>query len=239
MTAGWGAPIGVVAAGAGLFAWGACHPASQLFGPTTRHVAPGTVALTFDDGPNPAITPGLLDLLDRHGARATFFLIGRFVEAEPGLAAEIAARGHRLGNHTATHPSLIWRTPARIADEIGRCQDAIERATGRRPEWLRPPYGFRGPHLQAVARRMGIRGIAMWSVTGYDWTPQPAGRMARRLSRVGGRDIVLLHDGWHGGLGADRRHTVDALAYWLPRWVDRGLGLAAMPGTSEIEGGRS
>jgi len=238
MTA-WMAPLGVAAAGAGLFAWGACHPASQLFGPTTRHVATGTVALTFDDGPNPAMTPRLLDLLERHGARATFFLIGRFVEAEPGLAAEIAARGHLIGNHTATHPSLVWRSPGRIAGELTRCQEAIERATGRRPAWLRPPYGFRGPHLQRIARRAGLGRIAMWSVTGYDWTPQPPDRLIGRLGRVRGGDIVLLHDGWHGGLGADRRHTVEALAHWLPRWVDQGLRLAAVERTSESEEGRS
>ncbi len=234
MTA-WLTPVGVAAAGSGLFAWGACHPASRLFGPTTRHIGRGSVALTFDDGPNPAMTPRLLDLLDRHRARATFFLIGRFVEAEPGLAAEIAARGHLIGNHTATHPALVWKTPGRIADELRRCQDAIERATGRRPIWMRPPYGFRGPHLQSVARRAGVGRIAMWSVTGYDWTPQPADRLIGRLGRVRGGDVVLLHDGFHGGLGADRSHTIDAVAHWLPRWADGGLGLAAVDGTSRIE----
>jgi peptidoglycan-N-acetylglucosamine deacetylase len=238
MTA-WEAPLGVALAGAGLVAWGACHPASQLFGPTTRHVTPDALALTFDDGPNPAATPRLLDVLERHRARATFFLIGRWVDAEPALAAEIAARGHLIGNHTATHPSLAWRSPGRVAAEIARCQDAIERATGHRPVWLRPPYGFRGPHLARIARLAGVPRIAMWSVTGYDWTPQAPDRLIRRLARARGGDVVLLHDGFHAAQGADRGHTVAAVAEWLPRWRDRGLRLAAMDGTSEMIEGRA
>ena len=233
----WIVPVGAASAGAGLFAWGACHPAAQLFGPTIRRVGPGDLALTFDDGPNPAITPGLLDLLDRHRARATFFLIGRFVDAHPGLAAEIAARGHVIGNHTATHPGLVWRSPARVVDELARCQEAIERATGRRPVWMRPPFGFRGPHLQRLVRRVGLRGIVMWSVTGCDWNPQPADRLIHRLRRARGGDVILLHDGWHKAAGADRTHTVEALAAWLPRWRDRGLRLAAVEEPADIEGG--
>src|SRR5690242_5558762 len=85
----------------GMSAWGACHPRSQLFGRTRCDTGrDGTLALTFDDGPNPAVTPRLLDLLDRYDARATFFLIGRHVRACPALAADVAARGHAIGNHT-------------------------------------------------------------------------------------------------------------------------------------------
>src|ERR1700719_3602209 len=95
----------------GTLAWGAVAPSSQLFGPTLRRLrVPSGIALTFDDGPNPAITPRLLDLLQRYRARATFFLIGRHVRACPELAAEIANRGHAIGNHTDSHPNLIWKT---------------------------------------------------------------------------------------------------------------------------------
>src|ERR1700730_3987954 len=99
---------GACAAGE-IFAWAAAAPSAQLFGPTIRHTGDASsIALTFDDGPNPAITPALLDLLDGHNARATFFLIGRHVRASPGLAREIAKRGHTVGNHTDTHPALTF-----------------------------------------------------------------------------------------------------------------------------------
>ena len=89
---------------AGIYAWGACYPSSQVFGRTRRRVhGDRTLALTFDDGPNPATTPALLDLLDRYDARATFFLIGRYVRACPDLAAQIARRGHLLGNLSLIH----------------------------------------------------------------------------------------------------------------------------------------
>src|SRR5262245_35426648 len=107
----WSSPAALMSVAAGLCAWGAHHPASELFGRTERRIArERAIALTFDDGPNPAATPQLLDLLDRHEARATFFLIGRHVRACPSLTAEIAARGHTIGNHTETHPNLLWQS---------------------------------------------------------------------------------------------------------------------------------
>lgn len=220
----WSMTAAGAAAVAGLGAWASMHPSAQLFGPTLRHTADrASIALTFDDGPNPALTPRLLDLLDRHAARATFFLIGRHARTCPELAKEIADRGHVIANHTETHPSLIWLGPARIAEELARCQEAIERAIGRRAEWMRPPYGFRGPQLHRVVRRSGLRGVVMWSRSGYDWTVQPAARVVKRLERVRAGDIVLLHDGAPEALGADRRHTLAALEYWLPRWQEAGL----------------
>lgn len=224
---GWRLPLGLAAAGAGLLAWGASHPASQLFGPTCRHVGPGELALTFDDGPNPAATPRLLDLLARYNVQATFFLVGRFVDAYPSLAAEIAARGHTIGNHTTTHPSLVWQPPGRIAGELAACQDAIDRATGRPPVWFRPPFGFRGPQLAPVAAKLGLR-IAMWSRTEYDWRPEPLERLIARMGRAGGGDIILLHDGNYREAGADRARTVDAVAHWLPRWRDAGMRLVTL-----------
>jgi len=220
----WEIVLPAVGAGAGLCAWGALHPASQLFGPTIRRIRhDAQLALTFDDGPNPAVTPHLLDLLDRYQARATFFLIGRYVRACPGLAAESAARGHVLGNHTDTHPSLVWLSAGRIAEELNRCQEAIEQATGRRARWMRPPYGFRGPQLWSAVRQAGLEGVAMWSVTGRDWKMQPASRVVERLRRVRAGDIVLLHDGDPRALEGNRRHTLAALEACLPRWKDAGL----------------
>jgi peptidoglycan-N-acetylglucosamine deacetylase len=214
---------GAVCAGSGLFSWAAVAPTSQLFGPTIHRTGdPSTIALTFDDGPNPSATPALLDLLGRHEVKATFFLMGEHVKAAAVLAKEIAARGHTIGNHTQTHPALTFLPPSRIAGELDRCDDAIEAATGEKPHWMRPPFGFRSPLLDGIVRKRGA-GVVMWSVLARDWKPQPAEPVIRRLRRARGGDIVLLHDGDHRAMNADRRHTVAALEHWLPRWKDAGI----------------
>lgn len=218
--------------GAGIFAWAALYPESQVFGPTLRHTPQkSSLALTFDDGPNQAITPKLLDVLDRHKVTGTFFLIGKHARACPDLAREIAARGHSLGNHTETHPSLLWMSPRRILRELTQCQDSIEQATGRRPTIMRPPFGHRGPQLQAVVRKAGLKSIAMWSLTAFDWRPQDGSRLVGRLRRARSGDVILLHDGDHDVPGADRRHVLKALEHWLPRWKEEGLEFVAL-GTS-------
>jgi len=229
--------IAALAGGVGLAAWGVAAPSSELFGPTLRRLPrAGALGLTFDDGPNPTITPRLLDLLDRYHARATFFLVGKHVRATGGLAREIVARGHTLGNHTDTHPKLIWLSPQRIREELERCQDSIAEATGCCAAWMRPPYGFRGPQLDRVVRRGGWSGVAMWSLTGYDWNPQPAQPVIRRLRRARPGDIVLLHDGDHRALGGDRTQTLGALEYWLPRWRDAGIDFVSLDGPDGSRG---
>jgi peptidoglycan/xylan/chitin deacetylase (PgdA/CDA1 family) len=137
------------------------------------------IALTFDDGPNPAITPQLLELLARYGTRPTFFLVGRVARACPELVCEIADRGHSIGNHTETHPNLAWMPAWQIVEELKSCQESILRALGferdAAPILMRPPFGFRGPQLWSATRRAGLQGVAMWSVTSYDWKPQLRG----------------------------------------------------------------
>jgi peptidoglycan/xylan/chitin deacetylase (PgdA/CDA1 family) len=217
------------AGAAGIASWAAVSPASRIFGPVLRRVdSPSALALTFDDGPNPAFTPALLDLFERYHVRASFFMIGRHVRAYPALAAEIAGRGHAIGNHTDSHPNLLWLSGARIRDELDRCQESIFQATGSRPGWMRPPFGFRGPQLAPVVRRGGWRGVALWSRILFDWKPLPAGPVIRRLARARGGDIVLMHDGHHVVGDADRSHVVRALEYWVPRWVDAGLGFVTI-----------
>jgi peptidoglycan/xylan/chitin deacetylase (PgdA/CDA1 family) len=215
---------GATCAAAGVFSWAAVAPSSQIFGPTIRHTGDATaIALTFDDGPNPAITPNLLDLLDRHKVSATFFVMGRCVRAFPDIAKEIADRGHTIGNHTDTHPALTFLSPRRISDELDRCDDAINSAIGRHTRWMRPPFGFRGPQLNSLIRqRAGMR-VVMWSAMAWDWKATDSGSVINHLRRVKGGDIVLLHDGDHRVLDGDRRHTVAALEHWLPRWKDAGI----------------
>ena len=214
---------------AGICAWSACHPHTQVFGRTRRRTRRHrTLALTFDDGPNPAVTPRLLDLLDRYDARATFFVIGRYVRACPALAAEIARRGHSLGNHTDTHPNLLWLSRTQVLNELARCDDAILQATGQRTAIMRPPYGYRAPQVHAAARQAGLDPPIMWSTTARDWTSQPIAKLMRRLQRVQAGDIVLMHDGSHRALGGDRRQTVQVLEHWLPRWKAEGLDLVSL-----------
>ncbi|HVA95565.1 MAG TPA: polysaccharide deacetylase family protein [Candidatus Dormibacteraeota bacterium] len=221
-------PAGVAAA-AGIAAWGAVAPSSELFGPTLRHTAsPKKIALTFDDGPNPAVTPQLLELLERYSARATFFLIGKFVRECPGLVQEMSVRGHLLGNHTDSHANLIFQSRQGIRDELARCQEAIAAAMAGTPRWMRPPYGYRSPLLAEEVRRAGLQGVVMWSKICWDWKPQPPGKLIARLGGVARPDrprgdIVVLHDGDHRTLGGDRLHVVAALEHWLPRWRDAGI----------------
>jgi peptidoglycan-N-acetylglucosamine deacetylase len=219
------AMTGAAAAGAaGILAWGAVSPRAELYGPTVRRAKDAQeIALTFDDGPNPAATPMVLDLLERYGAAATFFLMGAHVRAFPELAKEIAERGHEAGNHTETHPNLALCSGRRIAEELERCNEAIFWATGTRAEAMRPPFGFRGPQLARRVREAGLKRVVMWRAMAWDWKEQPAERVIERLRGVRGGDIVLLHDGDHREERGERGHTVKALEYWMPRWADAGF----------------
>jgi peptidoglycan-N-acetylglucosamine deacetylase len=195
------------------------------------------IALTFDDGPNPSVTPRILELLARHQAHATFFVMGRYARECPQLVREISSAGHLLGNHTDTHPNLIWKSPARIAEELRACRDSVLDALANysaphsQPHmaWMRPPFGFRGPQLRGIAQKFAPSGIATWSRMAWDWKPQPAAPVIERLSRVRAGDIVLLHDGDHRQQNGDRAHVVAALEHWLPRWRDAGFEFVTIP----------
>src|SRR5271169_1486539 len=230
-----------VAAAAGLTAYGAAYPRSQFFGPTICHTdSARDLALTFDDGPNPSITPQLLDLLARHNAKATFFVVGKFVREFPSLVKETTAQGHVLGNHTDTHPNLFFSSPSETHDELARCTDAILQATWERPLWFRPPFGFRSPWLGEIVHHHGMRTV-MWTLIPGDWRDKPADWLIRRMkpiadhahplaqqkiataSRQSHGDILCLHDGYYLHPNGDRVRTLAALGHWLPRWRDLGL----------------
>jgi peptidoglycan/xylan/chitin deacetylase (PgdA/CDA1 family) len=178
------APAATLIAAAGMTAYGAAYPRAQLFGPTIcRTNSPRKLALTFDDGPNPAITPKLLDLLDRYCAKATFFLIGRFVRECADLARETAARGHGIGNHTDAHPNLFWLAPSQITAELRGCQEAISNATGAPPKWFRPPWGFRNPQVIPAASALGCSTV-MWTLLPGDWREKPAEWLIQRMQPI-------------------------------------------------------
>ena len=176
-----------VAATAGVAAYGAFFPRAQLFGTTIcRTNSPRKLAITFDDGPNPAITPRLLDLLDRYRAKATFFVIGRFVRECPGLVKETAARGHVIGNHTESHQNLFKLGPAQITVELRLCHHAITNALGAPAKWFRPPYGFRNPWVIPAATSLGCK-TAMWTLIPGDWRERPAEWLIRRMQPIATR----------------------------------------------------
>lgn len=239
-------PAAVLATG-GVAAYGALFPRAQLFGPTICGTnGSRKLAITFDDGPNPAITPRLLDLLDRFQAKATFFVIGRFVRECPDLVRETAARGHALGNHTDTHRNLTWLSPSQLVVELHLCHYAIVNAAGAPPKWFRPPYGFRNPWVIPTAQALDCKTV-MWTLIPGDWRERPTEWLIRRMQPIAKRaernrntgssaaargtgDILCLHDGYHRELNYDRTRTLTALEHWLPRWRDLGLEFVTMDG---------
>ena len=178
------APPVVLTGLAGLTAYGAVNARSQLFGPTLYQTdSAKRLALTFDDGPNPAITPKLLDILDRYNAKATFFVVGNFVRECPGLVKDTAACGHVIGNHTHTHPNLFFCGPAETREELQRCNDAISHATWEQPRWFRPPFGFRSPWLGEIVHQHSLRTV-MWTLLPGDWRAKPVVWLIPRLQPI-------------------------------------------------------
>ena len=215
---------------AGGYFYAAHSPTSQLFG---RTVIAGSniqeLAFTFDDGPNDPYTFQLLELLARYQVRATFFLIGSFVRRRPDIAREIQQRGHLLGNHTMTHPSLLWQRPTRVREQLAVCNATIEDATGEAVKWFRPPFGARRPDVLRTAAELGLTPV-MWNITAHDWDATDPKALAARVQsgilrnqrRHRGSNI-LLHDGGHLQLGTDRSVTLAATASLLEAWAGTAL----------------
>ena len=156
----------------------------------------GDIALTIDDGPDPLVTPQVLDILDRFSARATFFCIGSSAMAEPELCREIVRRGHAVENHSQRHGyRFSCSGPRAMAREIQRGQHTLLRITGQRPVFFRPPAGLRNPFLDYLLRRCRLR-LASWTRRGYDTRERSPDLVLRRLLRgLAAGDILLLHDG--------------------------------------------
>lgn len=219
--------MGVAAAGSAVAAgYQSMAPTGQWFGRTFASGPRGSkqLALTFDDGPNDPHTLKLLDVLARHGVSATFFMIGRFVRERPDIARAVARAGHVIGNHTFTHPLLIFQSAAHTRDELTRCRQTLEDTVGTHSKLFRPPFGGRRPATLHVARELGLETV-MWNVTGYDWNAPPAAVIEQKVERgisPGGGDVVLLHDGGHKMIGADRAQTVIAVDNLIRRYKDQG-----------------
>jgi len=201
------------AATVGVLAYGLGAPEATLLGPALVRSGDGArVALTFDDGPSVPYTGQILDVLKREHVRATFFLCGENAVAHPELVRRILAEGHEIGNHTWSHPWLYLMSRERIAAEIDRTQDALEKIAGRRPRLFRPPFGVRWFTLWPLLRERGLT-MVMWSDRGYDGDRDAAGIARATLGRLAPGAIILLHDGFETRAPAeiDRSATVGAL----------------------------
>jgi peptidoglycan/xylan/chitin deacetylase (PgdA/CDA1 family) len=206
-------------------------PTGQWYGKTFTGLPHGShqLALTYDDGPNDPHTLRLLEVLAKYNAHATFFLIGRYAQLRPNLAREIVQAGHTVGNHTFTHPLLIFKSEAEIKQELATCRLALQDAVGDHSNLFRPPFGGRRPAVLRIARELGLQPI-MWKVTGYDWNAPPAAVIERKVStHIRGGDVILLHDGGHKEMGADRSQTVIATDHLLTRYKAEGCEFVTIP----------
>lgn len=193
-----------------------------------RRIAGRGVALTFDDGPHPEGTPAVLEQLARAGSRATFFLVGEQVERDPALARRIAAEGHGLAVHGHRHRCQLRLSAAAVARDAVRGADAIERATGVRPDLYRPAYGiFSAGGLPAI-RGAGFAPL-LWSRWGRDWRsgtgPERIAALTTRSPSDG--DVILLHDSDAYSEPGCWRGTVAALPMILSALAAAGLSTAA------------
>lgn len=197
-------------------------PRASLLGPnwtrlpdTARNVQ--ALALTIDDGPDPRVTPQVLDLLDRYRVRATFFCIGAKIQRYPELAREIVARGHALENHSQAHVHTFSVTfPAALKREIDAAQRTITELSGERPRFFRAPAGLRNLFLEPVLQTLDLR-LAAWTRRGFDTRERDPDVVTRRLlDGLAARDILLLHDG-NAAETADGEPLIVAV---LPRVIE-------------------
>jgi len=217
---------GAVATAGALLTHAAFGPESQLFGHTVIAGRDrGEIALTYDDGPNPAATPQLLEVLARYNARATFFMIGGHARRYPELVRAVHAAGHLLGNHTMTHPWLAWQPARVIREELGGCSKLIEDITGEPVRFLRPPHGARRPAVMRIARSLNMKTV-QWNVMGFDWRPIGAEAILmhvdkgmRRTRRWHRGANILLHDGHQSEVAANRSGTIAVTAALLERYA--------------------
>ena len=197
----WPWALGALALDHALITATGLWPRSTWLGANVRRlpdasVARGEVSLTIDDGPNPAITPAVLDLLDEHQARATFFCIARHAQLHPALCREIVRRGHSVQNHSHAHAHSfsLWG-PKTMTRDIAQAQDQLSQITGEKPRFFRAPAGLRNPFLDPVLHSQGLQ-LVSWTRRGFDTVQSDPTVVQARLTRgLAAGDILLLHDG--------------------------------------------
>jgi len=227
--------IGAVVLNHALITGAGLTPRSRLLGPNVTRlpaaaVARREVSLTIDDGPDPVVTPQVLDVLEAYGQRATFFCIADRVAAHPDLAREIVARGHSIQNHTARHRhDFSFLGPRGYAAEISRAQDLLKQATGERPTCFRAPAGLRNPFLAPVLQRLGLS-LVSWTRRGFDTRERDPAKVLERLVRgLAAGDILLLHDGNAARTAAGRPVVLEVLPPLLARLKADRLRAVTLP----------
>jgi peptidoglycan/xylan/chitin deacetylase (PgdA/CDA1 family) len=231
---GWVVPaIVAIAIGMiGFLSYAIAHPSSQFFVPVVSRLLAHEpiVALTFDDGPDPVVTPQVLDVLGAHGARATFFVLGERAARHPELIRRMHREGHTVGTHTQRH--RLWfhfGGPTYVRREIEDAVAVVARILPARPTLFRPPQGLRTPTFAAGWGRTRGLTCVTWSVRGLDSRATTAQAIARRVTRrLEPGAIVTLHDGTGLGGTADRAPTLAALATILAECKTRGLRCVAL-----------
>jgi len=206
-------------------------PTGQWYGRTFTGLPRGTkqLALTYDDGPNDPHTLRLLEVLAKHNVPATFFLIGRYVQQRPEIVREITKAGHVVGNHTFTHPLLTFKSAAEVRQELSNCSAALQDAIGEPTNLFRPPFGGRRPAVLRIARELGLKTV-MWNAMGYDWTAPPSAVIEQKVTnQIRGGDVILLHDGGHLQMGADRSQTVLATDRLIAKYKSEGYEFVTIP----------
>jgi peptidoglycan-N-acetylglucosamine deacetylase len=221
------AAVAVVQAGPGVTGLGPVR--RSLFPRLAGLGAADHVALTFDDGPDPAATPRFLDELGSWGVHATFFLLGSMAAKAPGLAADIAAAGHEAAVHGWHHRYLPLRGPKATFDDISRARDVIATATGSVPRHFRPPYGVLSTAALVAARRLGLAPV-LWTCWGREWTPgsTPASVFEVLTTGLAGGATVLLHDCDATSLPGSARAALGALPMLLGECAGRGLRVGTL-----------
>jgi peptidoglycan/xylan/chitin deacetylase (PgdA/CDA1 family) len=217
----WIAPI----AGFTLFALNEiANPRWTLLGKVHWQGDPKGVALTFDDGPHPLYTPRVLEILDRFQVKATFFIIGRFLEEHGDLVAVASRAGHLMANHSYHHfRTMSFASPKRIRREILQCQEELEGRIGYRPRFYRQPAGFRNPRIFGILNKIGMS-LVGWQVRVFDTQIRESKSIAEKvLGKIQPGGIILLHDGSDSESGGDRTPTLGALPMIIQGLKDRGM----------------
>lgn len=232
-------PLYLASAAAAVAAgWNSMAPRSQLYGRTFIGVNHKSrlLALTYDDGPSETWTPRLLEVLARHDVHATFFMVGRCAARLPVITRAVASAGHAIGNHSYTHPNLIFCSAAQVQAQLEECERVLNDVVGKHSKLFRPPFGGRRPGVLRTARAHGFIPV-MWSVTAHDWNSSPAEEIERKVARqIHGGDVILMHDGGHLSPTADRSATVTATDNIVRRYKGEGYRFVTVPEMMEQAG---
>lgn len=235
----WPQALAAVAANHGVLTAGGLWPRSRLLGENWVRLPPAAVgrreiALTIDDGPDPEVTPRVLDLLDAAGARASFFCIGDRVLRHAALAREIVTRGHAIENHSQRHSRFFAALgPWRMHREVAAAQQSIADTVGRAPRFFRPTAGLRSPFLDPILARLDLQ-LATWTRRAYDTRNDDPANVCTRLGHnLAAGDILLLHDGNAARTAAGRPVILEALPCLLAMLAEANLHSATL--SSAIE----